>query len=192
MTFSPNLGRWLQPDPKRFGAGDTNFYRDERDNPINSTDPSGLDPKLEHSGNPFPYLNPAAQVIALATGSTIARIGVNELTPRDVKVRVTSGVDFDDRPNWIQLEIVQDGLTDSRFHWLQFVSSTRKDHEGKYVPGRILTSDGRYSRYAEPLVIPTGPWLRGIGPIVVDYGAPGTRKVDTVGDQIFYDLALLC
>ena len=41
MTFSPNLGRWLQADPLGL-APDTNLYRDEGDNPANATDPTGL------------------------------------------------------------------------------------------------------------------------------------------------------
>jgi RHS repeat-associated protein len=38
---SPTMDRFLQSDPTRFGSDDTNFYRDERDNPTNATDPSG-------------------------------------------------------------------------------------------------------------------------------------------------------
>lgn len=43
MTYSPNLGRWLQTDPIDFKAGDTNLYREVGNNPVNATDPSGLD-----------------------------------------------------------------------------------------------------------------------------------------------------
>ncbi len=42
MTYTPNLGRWLQVDPIGLDAGDMNLYRMEGDNPMNATDPSGL------------------------------------------------------------------------------------------------------------------------------------------------------
>jgi hypothetical protein len=41
MTFSPNLGRWLQPDPLGL-TPDTGLYRYVGDNPTNALDPSGL------------------------------------------------------------------------------------------------------------------------------------------------------
>jgi hypothetical protein len=37
------LGRWLQNDPLSFGAGDTNLYRAEGDNPVGRLDPSGAE-----------------------------------------------------------------------------------------------------------------------------------------------------
>ncbi len=40
--FSPNLGRWLTPDPIGFDGGDTNLYRYVMNNPVRYTDPSGL------------------------------------------------------------------------------------------------------------------------------------------------------
>ena len=40
--YSPALGRFLQTDPIRFGAGDINLYRHTRNGPTNATDPTGL------------------------------------------------------------------------------------------------------------------------------------------------------
>ena len=40
--LDPRLGRWIQEDPIGFEGGDTNFYRDVRNNPTNATDPTGL------------------------------------------------------------------------------------------------------------------------------------------------------
>jgi RHS repeat-associated protein len=40
--YQPELGRFLQPDPKAFGAGDYNLYRYCHNDPINKTDPDGL------------------------------------------------------------------------------------------------------------------------------------------------------
>lgn len=49
-VYSPVLGRFLQTDPIRFQAGDVNIYRYVRNNSINSSDPSGLDPFGPPSG----------------------------------------------------------------------------------------------------------------------------------------------
>ncbi|HEV2841675.1 MAG TPA: RHS repeat-associated core domain-containing protein [Chthoniobacterales bacterium] len=40
--YQPELGRFLQPDPKQFEAGDYNLYRYCHNDPINKTDPLGL------------------------------------------------------------------------------------------------------------------------------------------------------
>ncbi|CAN5387785.1 hypothetical protein BH23BAC1_BH23BAC1_05790 [soil metagenome] len=40
--YSPNLGRFIQPDPIKFSAGDYNFYRYVGNSPMNWRDPSGL------------------------------------------------------------------------------------------------------------------------------------------------------
>ena len=40
--YQPELGRFLQPDPKEFAAGDYNLYRYCHNDPINKSDPDGL------------------------------------------------------------------------------------------------------------------------------------------------------
>jgi RHS repeat-associated protein len=40
--YQPELGRFLQPDPKQFAAGDYNLYRYCHNDPVNRTDPTGL------------------------------------------------------------------------------------------------------------------------------------------------------
>jgi RHS repeat-associated protein len=46
--YQPELGRFLQPDPKQFEAGDYNLYRYCHNDPVNKTDPTGLDaPKID-------------------------------------------------------------------------------------------------------------------------------------------------
>jgi RHS repeat-associated protein len=40
--YQPELGRFLQPDPKQFQAGDYNLYRYCHNDPVNRTDPFGL------------------------------------------------------------------------------------------------------------------------------------------------------
>jgi RHS repeat-associated protein len=41
--YQPELGRFLQPDPKQFEAGDYNLYRYCHNDPVNKADPTGLD-----------------------------------------------------------------------------------------------------------------------------------------------------
>lgn len=41
--YDTAIGRWTARDPLRFFAGDANLFRYVKDDPINSTDPSGLD-----------------------------------------------------------------------------------------------------------------------------------------------------
>ena len=40
--YQPELGRFLQPDPKHFAAGDYNLYRYCHNDPVNRSDPFGL------------------------------------------------------------------------------------------------------------------------------------------------------
>ena len=40
--YQPELGRFLQPDPKQFEAGDYNLYRYCHNDPVNKSDPLGL------------------------------------------------------------------------------------------------------------------------------------------------------
>ena len=40
--YQPELGRFLQPDPKEFAAGDYNLYRYCHNDPVNRSDPFGL------------------------------------------------------------------------------------------------------------------------------------------------------
>ena len=40
--YQPELGRFMQPDPKEFEAGDYNLYRYCHNDPVNKTDPTGL------------------------------------------------------------------------------------------------------------------------------------------------------
>jgi RHS repeat-associated protein len=54
--YQPELGRFLQPDPKEFAAGDYNIYRYCHNDPVNKTDPLGLAP-----GDPFDSIEDAAR-----------------------------------------------------------------------------------------------------------------------------------
>lgn len=41
--YNPELGRFMQPDPKHFAAGDYNLYRYCHNDPVNHSDPLGLE-----------------------------------------------------------------------------------------------------------------------------------------------------
>jgi RHS repeat-associated protein len=57
--YHPELGRFLQPDPKQFAAGDYNLYRYCHNDPVNKNDPLGLD------------LNTAIQQALFESGTTL-------------------------------------------------------------------------------------------------------------------------
>jgi RHS repeat-associated protein len=40
--YQPELGRFMQPDPKEFDAGDYNLYRYCHNDPVNKSDPTGM------------------------------------------------------------------------------------------------------------------------------------------------------
>src|ERR1043166_2908770 len=44
--YQPGLGRFLQPDPQEFTAGDYNLYRYCYNDPVNKSDPTGLREEL--------------------------------------------------------------------------------------------------------------------------------------------------
>src|SRR6266404_5059665 len=47
--YQPELGRFLQPDPKEFAAGDYNLYRYCHNDPVDKSDPLGLWPTDIHN-----------------------------------------------------------------------------------------------------------------------------------------------
>jgi hypothetical protein len=87
--FDPTVGRWLQEDPERFAAGDSNLYRYTGNDPTNLTDPTGLaappPPSVDtSSGFRFTFLSPGTPVPPGDYGGG----GKGGL------VKVTTGVDF--------------------------------------------------------------------------------------------------
>jgi hypothetical protein len=51
--YQPELGRFMQPDPKEFAAGDYNLYRYCHNDPVNKSDPSGLDAYFQLMRDPY-------------------------------------------------------------------------------------------------------------------------------------------
>jgi RHS repeat-associated protein len=56
--YKPEWGRFLQPDPIGFAGDASNLYRYCANNPVNSSDPSGLGNKLDGSGENIPECPP--------------------------------------------------------------------------------------------------------------------------------------
>jgi RHS repeat-associated protein len=63
--YQPELGRFLQPDPKEFAAGDYNLYRYCHNDPVNKSDPTGLKEQLVGS------ITVELQKLRTTTGSNI-------------------------------------------------------------------------------------------------------------------------
>jgi RHS repeat-associated protein len=57
-TYSPSLGRFIQPDPAGFDGGDSNLYRYVGNSPTTAADPSGLSPE-EGKVSPISASNPS-------------------------------------------------------------------------------------------------------------------------------------
>ena len=49
--YHPELGRFMQPDPIQFAAGDYNLYRYCHNDPVNRVDPSGLTATMQGGGD---------------------------------------------------------------------------------------------------------------------------------------------
>jgi len=60
--YDPATGRFLNEDPIGFLGGDVNFYALTFDNPLNWTDPFGLDPSSTLGGNDPGFLDPQAAI----------------------------------------------------------------------------------------------------------------------------------
>jgi RHS repeat-associated protein len=54
--YNPELGRFMQPDPKEFAAGDYNLYRYCHNDPVNKNDPTGLDAILNGDGTTYHFI----------------------------------------------------------------------------------------------------------------------------------------
>jgi RHS repeat-associated protein len=67
-AYNPTLGRFMSEDPKGFDAGDYNLYRYCKNDPLDKTDPMGLDP-----GDPFPTALAAGQDAVRFTNPTSIR-----------------------------------------------------------------------------------------------------------------------
>ena len=80
--YDPKLGRFLSEDPKGFDAGDYNLYRYVANDPLDKTDPMGLDAEFTLMRDPYdaganPRLSAGTMRIT-ENGRFVAAIRVNE------------------------------------------------------------------------------------------------------------------
>jgi RHS repeat-associated protein len=87
--YQPELGRFLQPDPKQFDAGDYNLYRYCHNDPVNKSDPTGLDMQFDMSLTTAQKLQ-VVMILALATRSPEGKQAVQTMI--DSTHTVTVGV----------------------------------------------------------------------------------------------------
>jgi RHS repeat-associated protein len=71
--YQPELGRFMQPDPKHFEAGDYNLYRYCHNDPVNNSDPMGLVGLTSKGEGDWDWFNgdvAFAQISAIAQAAT--------------------------------------------------------------------------------------------------------------------------
>jgi RHS repeat-associated protein len=72
--YQPELGRFLQPDPQEFAAGDYNLYRYCHNDPVNRSDPTGLVSLTSLGGGDWDWFNGRVALDQLAQqAQTLAR-----------------------------------------------------------------------------------------------------------------------
>jgi RHS repeat-associated protein len=77
--YQPELGRFLQPDPKHFAAGDYNLYRYCHNDPINKTDPTGMaDLNYAESTDVTRAYNPENTFVIVGHGNPVNGLVVNK------------------------------------------------------------------------------------------------------------------
>jgi RHS repeat-associated protein len=69
--YQPELGRFMQPDPKHFAAGDYNLYRYCHNDPVNKSDPTGLIPD-----GPITPEESKGMLIGTAAAATVVAVPV--------------------------------------------------------------------------------------------------------------------
>jgi hypothetical protein len=118
-------------------------------------------------------------------------------------VILKSGVEIDDRPDWIQLREAKNGAVQGDFHWVQFVYTIRKKGKTIVPGGRLQLADTppRYTTYADKEEGYTGDaqivdtHLNADGKLSIYYdqagGADATRKparkYDRLGGLSIFD-----
>jgi RHS repeat-associated protein len=77
--YQPELGRFLQPDPKEFAAGDYNLYRYCHNDPVNKSDPTGMaDLNYAESTDVTRAYNPENTFVIVGHGNPVNGLVVNK------------------------------------------------------------------------------------------------------------------
>jgi hypothetical protein len=159
MTFSPNLGRWLQPDPLGL-APDTNLYRYVGDNPANATDPTGLyDDDVHFYMTYYIALSIGlgkikTRIEALAMGAALGPIAAG--TPREASIaEIIAFADNYTDYNRTTQPLTLDNTIKAKYHF-------RVSPDGKVVAGPMSMEAKQIitDAFAQKTI---SPWLLGIG-----------------------------
>lgn len=154
MTYSPNLGRWLEVDPIGFDGGDVNLYRAEGNDPTNAVDPSGLQEMKE-----IETIRGTESKLEKGTFKFKDRTGMVKVLI-DVTVKNRRGV-RDER--LIQIQFTADKDIPANTHWLQFGYRKTLDKDGKEVQGifpqkrggrKIWIKKGERNRFVDCMSLP--------------------------------------
>ena len=176
--YQPELGRFLQPDPKEFSAGDYNLYRYCHNDPVNRSDPFGLQDEKKVKvdiwrkpiGSNIPihirYTESGNWLdtnIAHHASSKLAD-GVGGITNGTGKVNQSSFSDFD---------------IDLNVNWSfnsRYASTDVVPRELQHVRDYHVFSNA----FANNLMFGALPNLTGFGSRVADFQAENRRKYDPV------------
>lgn len=126
--YHPELGRFLQPDPKHFGAGDYNLYRYCHNDPINKADPDGLDIWIINSPDSAGGFGHNAMIIGQPDGS---RFTYHSFQPATKNSPVGKGR-YDEPPAFATKEdAFRFAQKEHYTRYLQFKSEEKQDEDAR-------------------------------------------------------------
>jgi RHS repeat-associated protein len=90
--YDPRTGRWTAPDPLLYEGGDANLYRFAYNDPVNRSDPTGLDPRRRKA-----YLDCLGLAIGIA-GSPTEGVAIEQPLPETRCFQEPRGKNLPHRP----------------------------------------------------------------------------------------------
>src|SRR5205085_11609340 len=111
--YQPELGRFMQPDPKEFGPGDYNLYRYCHNDPVNKNDPFGLAGKV-YSGGESDWAtnyNPTDRIVMVGHGNPTDGLVVNGKPVSAVTIAKDAiAAGYSESKNKVELSICGSGV----------------------------------------------------------------------------------
>ena len=146
--YQPELGRFLQPDPKEFGAGDYNLYRYCHNDPVNNSDPTGLE-----------FLTTSERVKELANRELFGKTKVND---KETKITIEPVKGKANTYRVVGRLLIRAHTQVATHHYGQArseaaIKATERLHEPKHVGAYKAVHDSFQKQ------LPSGP-ISGLGP----------------------------